>query len=176
MAPGFIVWMTGMSGAGKTTLSQALRARLSPSRAVEVLDGDEVRTWLTRGLGFSREDREENVRRIGHVARLLARHGVGVIVAAISPYRDARAEARRRAEEAGLAFIEVYLEAPLDVLIARDVKGLYQRALAGALPNFTGVSDPYEAPESPEVVVRSASESVTVGLERVLVALQARGL
>ncbi|MCP3101725.1 adenylyl-sulfate kinase [Myxococcus sp. K15C18031901] len=174
-APGFIVWMTGLSGAGKTTLSQALRARLAPSRPVEVLDGDEVRTWLTRGLGFSREDREENVRRIGHVARLLARHGVGVIVAAISPYRGTREEVRGLARAAGLVFLEVYLEAPLDVLIARDVKGLYKRALAGELANFTGVSDPYEPPESPEVIVHSAWEPVGVGLERVVEALRGHG-
>ncbi|AGC45773.1 adenylylsulfate kinase [Myxococcus stipitatus DSM 14675] len=173
---GFILWLTGMSGAGKSTLSRALRAHLEPLRSVEVMDGDEVRTWLTRGLGFSREDREENVRRIGHVARLLARHGVGVIVAAISPYRSSRAEVRQLATEAGLAFVEVYIQAPLDALIARDVKGLYKKALAGELQNFTGVSDPYEAPESPEVIVRSAEEPVEVGLERVLAALQSRGL
>ncbi|NTX13674.1 adenylyl-sulfate kinase [Myxococcus sp. CA056] len=173
---GFILWLTGMSGAGKSTLSRALRSRLEPLRPVEVMDGDEVRTWLTRGLGFSREDREENVRRIGHVARLLARHGVGVIVAAISPYQSSRAEVRQLAADAGLAFVEVYIEAPLEALIARDVKGLYKKALAGELPHFTGVSDPYEAPEAPEVTVRSSSEPLEAGLERVLAALQTRGL
>ncbi|MCP3060213.1 adenylyl-sulfate kinase [Myxococcus sp. K38C18041901] len=172
---GFILWLTGMSGAGKSTLSRALRERLAPERAVEVLDGDEVRTWLTRGLGFSREDREENARRIGHVARLLARHGVGVIVAAISPYQGSRAEVRALAAQVQVDFVEVYIEAPLDALISRDVKGLYKKALAGELPHFTGVSDPYEAPESPDVTVRSATEPVEAGVERVLDALRARG-
>lgn len=173
---GFILWLTGMSGAGKSTLSKALCSRLEVLRPVEVMDGDEVRTWLTRGLGFSREDREENVRRIGHVARLLAKHGVGVVVAAISPYRASREEMRRLSEEAGLPFVEVYIQASLDALIARDVKGLYKKALAGELAHFTGVSDPYEPPEAPEVVVCSDAEGVDVGLERVMAALQTRGL
>ncbi|MCP3141920.1 adenylyl-sulfate kinase [Pyxidicoccus xibeiensis] len=173
---GFILWLTGLSGAGKSTLSRALREQLEPVRPVELLDGDEVRTWLSRGLGFSREDREENVRRISHVALLLARHGVGVIVAAISPYRGSRDEARQRAAAAGVPFVEVYLQAPLDVLIARDVKGLYRKALAGELADFTGVSAPYEAPEHPEVIVRSDVEPVEAGLERVLDTLRARGL
>jgi adenylylsulfate kinase len=173
---GFILWLTGMSGAGKSTLSRALREHLAPARPVEVLDGDEVRTWLSRGLGFSREDRDENVRRIGQVARLLARHGVGVIVAAISPYQGSRDEVRRMAAQEGIPFVEVYIQASLDALIARDVKGLYKKALAGELPHFTGVSDPYEAPESPEVTVRSDAEPVEAGVERVLETLRARGL
>ena len=174
--PGFILWLTGMSGAGKSTLSRALREQLEPVRAVELLDGDEVRTWLSRGLGFSREDREENVRRIGHVAMLLARHGVGVIVAAISPYRNSRDEVRRMATAKGIPFVEVYLQASLDALIARDVKGLYKKALAGEIPHFTGVSDPYEAPETPEAIVRSDVEPVEAGLVRVVEVLRARGL
>jgi adenylylsulfate kinase len=173
---GFILWLTGMSGAGKSTLSRALRERLEPVRPVELLDGDEVRTWLSRGLGFSREDREENVRRIGRVAVLLARHGVGVIVAAISPYRSSRDEVRHMAAAQGLPFLEVFVQAHLEALIARDVKGLYKKALAGELPHFTGVSDPYEAPEAPEVTVRSDAEPVEAGLERALEALRARGL
>lgn len=172
---GFILWLTGMSGAGKSTLSRALLERLEPVRPVEVLDGDEVRTWLSRGLGFSREDREENVRRIGHVARLLARHGVGVIVAAISPYRGSREEVRRMAAAEGIPFVEVYLQASLDALIARDVKGLYKKALAGEIPHFTGVSDPYEPPEAPEVTVRSDGEPVEAGLQRTLDTLRALG-
>jgi adenylylsulfate kinase len=173
---GFILWLTGMSGAGKSTLSRALQARMDGMRPVELLDGDEVRTWLSRGLGFSREDREENVRRIGNVALLLARHGVGVIVAAISPYRSSRDEVRRMAAAKGVPFLEVYIQASLDALIARDVKGLYKKALAGEIPHFTGVSDPYEAPEAPEATVRSDAESVEAGLERVLETLRAQGL
>ncbi|WP_163780460.1 adenylyl-sulfate kinase [Myxococcus vastator] len=173
---GFILWLTGLSGAGKSTLSRALHAHLAPWMPAEVLDGDEVRTWLSRGLGFTREDREENVRRIGHVARLLAKHGVGVIAAAISPYAGSRAQVRRLAEEAGIPFMEVFVQAPLDVLIARDVKGLYKKALAGELAHFTGVSDPYEAPDAPDVTVRSDVDTVDAGLRRVLEALRKRGL
>lgn len=173
---GFIVWFTGLSGAGKSTLSQALRRRLEPVHEVEVLDGDEVRTFLSRGLGFTRPDREENLRRMGYVARLLARHRVATLVAAIAPYREARAELRRLAEQQALPFVEVYVSAPLEVLVARDAKGLYRRALAGEIPHFTGVSDPYEPPESPEVVVHTAEEAVEQGVERILAALRERGL
>ncbi|HZH15272.1 MAG TPA: adenylyl-sulfate kinase [Archangium sp.] len=173
---GFIVWFTGMSGAGKSTLSTAIRNQLQPTRSVEVLDGDEVRTFLSRGLGFTRPDREENIRRIGYVARVLARHRVAVISAAISPYRESRNEVRRLASEAGIPFIEVYAQASLDALVHRDVKGLYKKALAGEIPHFTGISDPYEPPESPEVTVRTDSETVEAGVERILATLRARGL
>jgi len=173
---GFILWFTGMSGAGKSTLSLAVRRRLEPAHPVEVLDGDEIRTFLSRGLGFTRPDREENIRRIGYVARLLARHRVAVISAAISPYGDSRNEVRRLATEAGIPFIEVYAQASLDALVNRDVKGLYKKALAGEIPHFTGISDPYEAPESPEVIVRTDSETVEAGVERILAALRERGL
>jgi adenylylsulfate kinase len=173
---GFIVWFTGMSGAGKSTLSQAIRNRLQTSRSVEVLDGDEIRTFLSRGLGFTRPDREENIRRIGYVARILARHRVAVISAAISPYRDSRNEVRRLASEEGIPFIEVYAQASLDALVRRDVKGLYKKALAGEIPHFTGISDPYEAPESSDVTVLTDSETVEVGVERVLATLRERGL
>ncbi|MFE8599729.1 adenylyl-sulfate kinase [Archangium violaceum] len=173
---GFIVWFTGMSGAGKSTLSQAIRNRLQATRSVEVLDGDEIRTFLSRGLGFTRPDREENIRRIGYVARILARHRVAVISAAISPYRDSRDEVRRLASEEGIPFIEVYARASLDALVRRDVKGLYKRALAGEIPHFTGISDPYEAPESPEVMVHTDSETVEASVERVLATLRERGL
>src|SRR5919201_1649640 len=150
---GFILWLTGLSGAGKSTLSAALAPALGPR--VEVLDGDEVRTYLSKGLGFSREDRDTNIRRIGFVARLLARNGVAAITAAISPYAETRAEVRRLAEEEGIPFIEVYAEAALDSLIRRDVKGLYRKALAGEIAHFTGVSDPYEPPTAAEVVVQT---------------------
>src|SRR5436190_4572363 len=168
---GFIVWLTGLSGAGKTTLAQALRERLSGCGRLEVLDGDEMRTTLCKGLGFSREDRDANVFRIGYVAKLLARHGVVTIVSAISPYRDARDEIRRRAAEQGTPFIEVYLDVPLETLIARDVKGLYRKALAGELAHFTGVSDPYESPLQPDVVVRTNRETVDASAESILDAL-----
>jgi sulfate adenylyltransferase len=173
-AAGFIVWFTGLSGAGKSTLARALQERFAGP--LEVLDGDEVRENLSRGLGFSREDRDTNIRRIGWVARLLARHGVPVVAAAISPYAATRAEVRRAAEAEGLAFVEVYTEAALEALAARDPKGLYRRALAGELANFTGVSDPYEAPSTAEVVVRTDRESVGESLERIVAALLERGL
>jgi sulfate adenylyltransferase len=173
---GFVVWLTGLSGAGKTTLANALTAALEGERPLEVLDGDEVRTNLSKGLGFSKEDRDTNVRRIGYVARLLARHGVGVVTAAISPYGGTRGEVRAAVEAEGIPFVEVYVHAPLDTLVARDVKGLYKKALAGEIPHFTGVSDPYEAPAAPDVEVRSDRDSVEEGAKRVLAALRERGL
>ena len=172
-AGGFILWLTGMSGAGKSTLAHAVRRRLEPERPVEVLDGDEVRTFLSRGLGFTRPDREENIRRIGYVARLLAKHRVAVIAAAISPYRESRGEVRRLSAGSGIPFVEVYVRAGLEELIRRDVKGLYKKALAGEIPHFTGVSDAYE---SPEVTVRTDAETEEEGVERILGALRERGL
>lgn len=146
---GRTIWLTGLSGAGKSTLARLLERRLvEAGRAVEVLDGDVVRTHLSKGLGFSREDRDTNVRRIGWVCEVLNRHGVDAIVAAISPYRATRDEVRARLP----GYVEVYVACPLDVLAARDPKGLYQRALAGEIQRFTGVSDPYEPPLAPEVV------------------------
>ncbi len=173
---GFILWFTGMSGAGKSTLSRAVRERLAERHPVEILDGDEVRTFLSRGLGYTRPDREENIRRIGYVARLLARHDVAVLTAAISPYRESRDEVRRLATEAGIPFIEVYVQASLEVLTRRDVKGLYKKALAGEIPHFTGVSDPYEPPESPEVTIRTDEEEEEASVTRILAALEERGL
>jgi sulfate adenylyltransferase len=174
---GFILWLTGLSGAGKSTLAQAVRGALTAGGApVEVLDGDEFREQLSRGLGFSREDRDTNIRRIGYVARLLARHGVAVVTAAISPYAETRAEVRRLAEDEGIPFLEVFATAPLETLVARDVKGLYARALRGEIAHFTGVSDPYEAPEYPDVAVHSDVETVVESLEKVLDALAERGL
>jgi adenylylsulfate kinase len=158
---GQVIWLTGLSGAGKTTVARALRSELtSLGYRVETLDGDEVRENLSRGLTFSKEDRETNVRRIGFVARLLARNGVIVLASAISPYRQSRDDVRRSIESDGAQFIEVYVRCPLQVLIERDVKGLYKKALAGEIENFTGISDPYEAPLAPDVVIDSSAESV----------------
>jgi sulfate adenylyltransferase len=175
-APGFIVWFTGLSGAGKSTLAQALRSELEAERRVEILDGDEVRTYLSKGLGFSKEDRDTNIRRIGYVARLLARNGTIAIGAAISPYAEIRDEVRRLAAQDGVAFVEVYAQASIESLTARDVKGLYKKALAGEIQHFTGVSDPYEPPTAAEVVVRTDEEAVDESLGRILGVLEERGL
>jgi adenylylsulfate kinase len=162
-----------MSGAGKSTLSERLVARLRESGAkVEVLDGDVVRTNLSQGLGFSREDRDINIRRIGFVAQLLSRNGIIAVVAAISPYRATREEVKSRIPN----FVEVFVDAPLAVLAERDVKGLYKKAMAGEVGQFTGVSDPYEPPLSPDVVVRSDSESIEESAEKVWRELERRGL
>src|SRR4051812_22800344 len=144
---GFVVWFTGLSGAGKSTLAAMLSAELRRRGVhVEVLDGDEVRTHLSKGLGFSREDRDTNVRRIGYVAKLIARSGACAMTAAISPYRAIRAEQRAHNQH----FVEVYCRCSIPALAERDPKGLYRKALAGEIKNFTGVDDPYEEPESPE--------------------------
>ena len=170
---GFTLWLTGLSGAGKSTVASAVGERLrAEGLAVEVLDGDEVREHLSKGLTFSREDRDVNVRRIAYVAKLLSRNGVAVITAAISPYRSTRDEARR---EIGDGFVEVFVNAPLEECIRRDVKGLYDKALAGKIGSFTGVSDPYEAPLAPELELRTDQESLEESVERVLVALRHRG-
>jgi sulfate adenylyltransferase/3'-phosphoadenosine 5'-phosphosulfate synthase len=172
MSRGFVVWFTGLSGAGKSTIANALKAELEArGRHVELLDGDEVRTHLSKGLGFSKEDRDTNIRRIGYVARLVARSGGVAITAAISPYRDVRDEIR--AQTAG--FVEVFARAPLDTLVERDVKGLYKKAIAGEIANFTGVSDPYEEPLSPEVVCDTSRESLDQSLSKVIAALERLG-
>lgn len=173
---GGIVWMTGLSGAGKSTLATALAARLSPLRPVELLDGDDVRTFLSAGLGYGRADRDTNVHRIAFVARLLAKHGVLVFVAAISPYADTRTRLRTLSTAAGHAFVEVFVHAPLATVEARDVKGLYQRARAGEIPSFTGISDPYEPPPAPDVEVRTDRDDRAACEARILDALVARGL
>ncbi len=166
---GFTVWFTGMSGAGKTTLSHLLAEHLREQGAkVELLDGDVIRTALSKGLGFNREDREENIRRIGFVCELLSRNGVIVIVAAISPYRAMREEVRARVRN----FVEVYVQCPLKVLMSRDTKGLYKKAVAGEIPEFTGISAPYEPPVTPEITVRTAQESPDQGLERIWATLE----
>lgn len=170
---GFILWFTGLSGSGKSTLAEYLEPVLRErGTRVEVLDGDVVRTNLSKGLGFSKEDRDTNIRRIGFVAELLARNGVCAITAAISPYAAIRDEIRDSATN----FVEIYVEAPLDVLEDRDTKGLYKKARAGEIKNFTGISDPYEAPKSPEVTVHTADESIEDSARKVLDYLVSRGL
>lgn len=157
---GAVVWFTGLSGSGKTTLSGMVATELrSRGLKVEILDGDQVRRNLSKGLGFSKEDRDANIRRIGFVARLLARNGVCAITAAISPYRAIRDEIRGEVEKEGIPFIEIYASCPLEVLESRDAKGLYKRARAGELKAFTGVSDPYEEPLKPEVRVYTDRET-----------------
>ncbi len=173
---GFILWFTGLSGAGKSTLAVALAKHLDGHRKLEILDGDEVRTHLSKGLGFSKEDRDTNIQRIGFVARTLAQHGVGVVTAAISPYLDTRTSVRDAAEARGIAFVEVFANAKLDSLVARDVKGLYKKAIAGEVKHFTGVSDPYEAPTAPDVEVFTDVESVDESLAKIVAALRTRGL
>lgn len=169
MEQGFTIWFTGLPSAGKSTLADLVEAELRHrGRAVEVLDGDVVRTNLSKGLGFSREDRDTNIRRIAFVSKLLTRNGVAVIVAAVSPYREARDEARR---EIG-RFLEVYVKCPMGELVRRDVKGLYERALRGEIPNFTGVSDPYEVPLDPDVVVETDRSSPAECVEQIIAALE----
>ena len=164
-ARGFTLWLTGLSGAGKSTLASAVADELRRAGVrVETLDGDEVRQNLSKGLGFSREDRDTNIRRIGYVANLLTRNGVVVISAAISPYRAVRDEVRR---EIG-AFVEVHVKASLEECVRRDTKGLYARALAGEIAQFTGVSDPYEEPLAPELVIDTERDDVATSVVRVI--------
>jgi adenylyl-sulfate kinase len=171
------MWLTGLSGAGKTTLAGRLAPELrARGLRVEVLDGDEVRTNLSKGLGFSKEDRDTNIRRIGYVSRLLARNGVAAVTAAISPYREVREEVRLAVERDGAEFVEVYVECPVRVLAARDVKGLYMKALAGEIKEFTGVSDPYEEPRAPDVVVRTHEVTVEASAARIILELERRRL
>lgn len=178
MHRGFVLWFTGLSGAGKSTLAENLNAEFQRrGYRVELLDGDEVRTHLSKGLGFSKEDRDTNIRRIGWVARLLARNGVIAVTAAISPYRDVREEIRRQIEADGdTPFIEVYADAPLAAVAERDVKGLYKKALAGEILHFTGVSDPYEPPCTPDVTAHTSRESIEESTARIFSYLADAGL
>jgi adenylyl-sulfate kinase len=174
---GFVLWFTGLSGAGKSTLAEALVPVLKErGRKVEVLDGDVVRTNLSKGLGFSKEDRDTNILRIGFVANLLARNGVAVITAAISPYREIRDANRALVERDGSEFIEVYAAASVEECEARDVKGLYAKARNGELKGFTGIDDPYEEPHSPEILVPTGQEPVEASLARIVRYLESRGL
>ncbi|MFL6213492.1 MAG: adenylyl-sulfate kinase [Blastocatellia bacterium] len=166
---GVTLWFTGLSGAGKTTLARIVENELrNRGHKVEVLDGDVVRTNLSKGLGFSKEDRDTNIRRIGFVCNLLTRNEVIAIAAAISPYRDIRDEVRR---DIG-AFVEVFVKCPIDVLAERDVKGLYKKALAGEIKNFTGIDDPYEEPLAPEVVVETDRETPEQSAARIIAKLE----
>ena len=169
---GVTIWLTGLSGAGKTTLAERLTPELERrGHRVESLDGDVVRTHLSKGLGFTREDRDENIRRIAWVAALGTRHGATMLVSAISPYSAGRREAREQIGQ----FVEVYVKCSLDELIERDPKGLYARALAGEIENFTGVNDPYEAPVTPEIVVETDMESVEQSAAKILENLERLG-
>jgi adenylylsulfate kinase len=170
---GFTLWFTGLSGAGKTTISEIAEKELRQRFGrVEVLDGDIVRTNLSKGLGFSREDRDTNILRIGFVAELLTRNGVGVIVSAISPFKEARDRVRRKIGE---DFLEVYVDAPIEVCAERDVKGLYKKAFAGEIPQFTGVSDPYEPPAAPELHIKTDEETPEESARRVIARLEELG-
>ncbi len=167
---GFTLWFTGLSGAGKTTISEIVEKELRHRFGkVEVLDGDIVRTNLSKGLGFSREDRDTNILRIGFVAELLTRNGVGVIVSAISPFKEARDQVRRNIGE---DFIEIFVDAPLEVCAERDVKGLYKKAFAGEIEQFTGVSDPYEPPVAPDLVLKTDQEEPHESARKVIEKLE----
>ena len=169
---GFTIWFTGLSGAGKSTLSEVVEHRLKArGRKVEILDGDIVRTHLSKGLGFSKEDRDTNIKRIAFVCGLLTRNDVACISAAISPYRETRDWARQHIGN----FVEVYVSCPIDACRRRDVKGLYKLADAGTIKGFTGVDDPYEEPEHPELVVETDKETVEESVSRIILKLEELG-
>ena len=170
---GFTIWFTGLSGAGKTTIADAIEPLLRERgiTKLEKLDGDVVRTHLSKGLGFSKEDRDTNIRRIGWVAEVLTRNGVCVLASAISPYREIRDEVREHIGN----FVEVYVKCSIPELTRRDVKGLYERALKGEIANFTGISDPYEEPLNPEVVVDSEAEELDESVAKVMAKLEELG-
>lgn len=172
MEKGFILWFTGLSGAGKTTISKIVAEKLkSRGCKVEILDGDIVRENLSKGLTFSKEDRDINILRIGFVAHLLSRNGVVAITAAISPYK----ETRNKIREMDANFVEVYIKAPLEVCEKRDVKGLYAKARAGEIKMFTGIDDPYEAPENPEIICNTDGETVEESVAKIMNSLEKLG-
>ena len=169
---GFTLWFTGLSGSGKSTLSEIIEQRLKArGHNVEVLDGDIVRTHLSKGLGFSREDRDTNIKRIAFVCKLLTRNGTICISAAIAPYREAREWARREIGD----FVEVYVKCPLEVCQQRDVKGLYKQVAEGKIKGFTGIDDPYEEPENPELVVETDKETIEESVARIFAKLTELG-
>ncbi|NIV42763.1 MAG: adenylyl-sulfate kinase [Candidatus Dadabacteria bacterium] len=169
---GFTVWFTGLPSSGKSTLAKVLRDEIeNKGKHVEILDGDEVRLRLSKGLGFSKEDRDENIRRISYVARIITRCGAVAITCAISPYRDIRLEARNEIEN----FVEVFVDCDIEECIRRDVKGLYKKALSGEIKNFTGISDPYEKPESPEITVNTSSETIEQSVKKIVAGLKELG-
>jgi adenylylsulfate kinase len=175
--PGCTVWLTGLPSAGKTTIAHALAQQLrAEGRVVELLDGDELRTHLTAGLGFSRADRDANVDRVGYVARLLARNGVTVLVPVIAPYAEARAKVRAAHEADGAAFVEVHVATPVDVCADRDVKGLYAEQRAGRLTGLTGVDDPYEIPQQPDLRLDTQALTVEQSAAQVYATLTRKGL
>ncbi|MFR9796845.1 adenylyl-sulfate kinase [Streptomyces sp. MS06] len=174
---GATVWLTGLPSAGKTTIAHELAGRLrEEGHRVEVLDGDEIREFLSAGLGFSREDRHTNVQRIGFVAELLARQGVKALVPVIAPYADSRESVRERHEKGGSRYLEVHVATPVEVCSERDVKGLYARQAAGELSGLTGVDDPYEAPASPDLRIESQDQTVQESAAAVYALLGERGL
>lgn len=165
MKRGYTVWFTGLSGSGKTTSSRALERWLrSCGVRVEVLDGDEIRQSISQDLGYDRRDRQQHIERLGFICKLLSRNGIAVLVAAISPYREARNTVRNLVGD----FVEVYMECPLELLIEYDKKGLYRKALAGEIPNFSGISDPYEAPVCADVTIHTYRDTVEEGLTRII--------
>src|SRR2546427_1877314 len=176
MANGFTLWFTGLSGAGKSTIAELVGAELEKNEHnVEYLDGDVVRTHLSKGLGFSKEDRDTNIERIGWVASRLTRHGAAVLVSAISPYEETRQKARGLVAEHG-SFVEVFVAASVEECARRDVKGLYEKAFRGEIKEFTGVSDPYEAPANPEISIESEHEEPQESAVRIVELLEVRGL
>ncbi|MFW9787375.1 MAG: adenylyl-sulfate kinase [Candidatus Thorarchaeota archaeon] len=172
MDTGFCIWLTGLSGSGKTTIAQELKKRLHNSRHIEVMDGDEIRKGLSRDLGFTKEDRNEHNRRVIFCSKLLARNGVIVVVALISPYRETRAYAKEQIQNT----FEVFVKAPIDVCIERDPKGLYKKALAGEIKQFTGIDDPYEEPLDADIVVETDKETVEVSVDKILSVIREKGL
>jgi adenylylsulfate kinase len=177
MSQGFVLWFTGLSGSGKTTVAEMVVADLRRRKVkIEVLDGDVVRTNLSKGLGFSKEDRDTNILRVGFVANLLARNGLAACCACISPYAGIRDAVRRQVEGDGGRFIEIFMDTPFQECVRRDVKGLYKKAIAGQIKGFTGVDDPYEPPAAAELVIHTCDESPEQSAAQILAYLDNQGL
>ena len=177
MAQGFVLWFTGLSGSGKSTIADIVAPALRKRGVrIEVLDGDVVRTNLSKGLGFSKEDRDTNILRVGFVANLMARNGLAACCACISPYKAIRDTVRRQVEGGGGRFVEIFMDTPIEECMKRDTKGLYKKALAGQIKQFTGVDDPYEAPENPEVVLKTCGVTPEKSAKQLLAYLEEEGL